>query len=112
MKIAIPLVQGKFSQHFGHCEKFALLEVASDNKTITAKSLHEPPPHEPGVLPRWLGELGADTIIAGGMGRRAQELFADNGIKVVVGAAADAPEKIVSAFLQNSLEIGENCCDH
>jgi predicted Fe-Mo cluster-binding NifX family protein len=46
------------------------------------------------------------------MGRRAQELFADNGIKVVVGAAADAPEKIVSAFLQNSLEIGENCCDH
>lgn len=112
MKIAIPLVQGKLSQHFGHCEEFVLLEVATDTKTITAKSLHQPPAHEPGLLPRWLGELGADMIIAGGMGRRAQELFINNGIQVVVGAPADAPEAIVTAYLQNTLETGENCCDH
>lgn len=112
MKIAIPLVHGKLSQHFGHCEEFVLLEIGADNKSIAGKSLHQPPAHEPGVLPRWLGELGADVIIAGGMGRRAQDLFTDNGIKVVVGAAAEAPEKLVSDYLQNTLVVGENYCDH
>jgi predicted Fe-Mo cluster-binding NifX family protein len=112
MKIAIPLVGGKLSQHFGHCEEFVLLEICADAKTITGKSLHQPPPHEPGMLPRWLNQLGAEVIIAGGMGRRAQELFTENGIKVVVGAAAEAPEKLVNAYLQNTLEVGENCCDH
>ena len=77
MKIAIPLVGGKLSQHFGHCEEFVLLEICADAKTITGKSLHQPPPHEPGMLPRWLNQLGAEVIIAGGMGRRAQELFTE-----------------------------------
>jgi predicted Fe-Mo cluster-binding NifX family protein len=112
MKIAIPLVGGKLSQHFGHCEEFVLLEISADAKTITGKSLHQPPAHEPGMLPRWLNQLGAEVIIAGGMGRRAQELFTENGIKVVVGATAEPPEKLVNAYLQNTLEVGENCCDH
>jgi len=46
------------------------------------------------------------------MGGRAQELFAANGIQVVVGAPAEAPEALVAAFLDGSLESGENCCDH
>lgn len=112
MKIAIPLVNGKLSQHFGHCEEFVLLDIADDTNCIVGKSLHQPPPHEPGVLPRWLGELGADLIIAGGMGRRAQELFVQNGIQVVVGAAAEAPESLAAAYLENALVVGENCCDH
>ncbi|MGE4543490.1 MAG: NifB/NifX family molybdenum-iron cluster-binding protein [Pedobacter sp.] len=112
MKIAIPLVQGQLSQHFGHCEEFALLEIASDSKNIIAKTMHQPPPHEPGVLPRWLSELGANIIIAGGMGRRAQELFTENGIKVVVGAVSETPDKLASDYLQNALVVGENCCDH
>ena len=36
-----------------------------------------PPPHEPGVLPGWLHHLGADVIIAGGMGQRAISLFGE-----------------------------------
>ena len=74
--------------------------------------MHQPPPHEPGVLPRWLSELGANIIIAGGMGRRAQDLFTENGIKVVVGAVSETPEKLAQAYLQNILVVGENCCDH
>lgn len=112
MKIAVPLVNGQLSQHFGHCEEFALLEIAEESGSITGKTLHQPPPHEPGVLPRWLSELGANLIIAGGMGRRAQDLFVQNGIQVVVGAAAEAPEKLAAAYLQDALVTGENCCDH
>jgi predicted Fe-Mo cluster-binding NifX family protein len=112
MKIAIPLTSGSLSLHFGHCEEFALLEIAEDSKQITNKSLHQPPAHEPGMLPRWLNELGANIIIAGGMGSRAQQLFIQNGITVVTGAAASAPEALVKAYLDGSLETGQNHCDH
>ncbi|MFH1848505.1 MAG: NifB/NifX family molybdenum-iron cluster-binding protein, partial [Candidatus Omnitrophota bacterium] len=42
-----------------------------------------PPAHAPGVLPKWLGEQGANVIIASGMGTRAQNLFKENGIDVI-----------------------------
>ena len=35
-------------------------------------------------------------IIAGGMGQRAQEFFAQQGIQVVVGAPAETPEKLIT----------------
>jgi Mrp family chromosome partitioning ATPase/predicted Fe-Mo cluster-binding NifX family protein len=112
MKIAIPLADGKLCMHFGHCAQFALLTVDEKAKTITDKQLVTPPPHEPGVLPRWLHEQGATVIIAGGMGSRAQGLFKENSIQVVVGAPAEAPEKLVSQYLAGTLVSGANVCDH
>ncbi len=73
MKFAIPLARGVLCNHFGHSEEFAIIET--ENGQIKDKELHTPPPHEPGVLPRWLGELGVKVVIAGGMGRRALDLF-------------------------------------
>lgn len=112
MRIAIPLADGKLSAHFGHCERFALLDVDPQAKAIQAREEVVPPPHEPGLLPRWLAEHGAKLIIAGGMGGRAQQLFAQNGIQVVVGAPADTPEELVAAYLGGTLKAGENLCDH
>ena len=112
MKIAIPIANGKLSMHFGHCEQFALVEVDESAKEIQSTEYLAPPTHEPGVLPRWLHEKGADVIIAAGMGQRAQGLFSQNGIKVVVGAPAEGPEDVVRAYLADTLEVGQNVCDH
>lgn len=112
MKIAIPLTDGKLCMHFGHCEQFALLEVDENAKKVTGKRMLTPPPHEPGVLPRWLHQEGATVIIAGGMGQRAQAIFAENAIKVVVGAPAEAPEQLVAQYLAGTLVSGANVCDH
>jgi len=112
MRIAIPLADGRLCMHFGHCEQFALVETDAAGKAVTGTRLLTPPPHEPGVLPRWLHEQGADVIIAGGMGQRAQGLFAQNGIQVVVGAPAGSPEEVASAYLAGTLETGRNVCDH
>ena len=111
MKIAIPLADGRLCMHFGHCEQFALVETDASN-TIVNTTLLDPPAHEPGVLPAWLHEQGAEVIIAGGMGRRAQQLFTQNGIEVVVGAPAETPEQLVSAWLAGDLRAGDNVCDH
>ena len=111
VKIAIPLVDGRVSMHFGHCEKFALVE-ADEQNNIVGKTLLDPPAHEPGALPAWLNEQGADVIIASGMGNRAQQLFTQSGITVVVGASVAEPEEVVSAYLSGTLEAGDNICDH
>ena len=110
MRLAIPLAQGKLSLHFGHCDKFAIFEI--DNGKIIGRTDEAPPAHAPGVLPEWLHENGVNVIIAGGMGQRAQQLFAQNEIDVVIGAQAGTPEELISAYLQNTLVTGENICDH
>jgi len=112
MKIAIPVADGKLCMHFGHCEQFALIDVDEKTKTVTGRQFLTPPPHEPGLLPKWLHELGANVIIAGGMGQRAQSLFAENGIKVVVGAPSVSSDKLVGAYLEGTLVSGTNVCDH
>jgi predicted Fe-Mo cluster-binding NifX family protein len=112
MKIAIPLAEGQLCMHFGHCEQFALIDVDTTAGKAQKTTLVTPPPHEPGLLPRWLHEQGATMIIAGGMGQRAQQIFAQNGGKVLVGAPVDTPENLVNAFLGGNLESGQNACDH
>jgi predicted Fe-Mo cluster-binding NifX family protein len=98
--------------HFGHCEKFALVEVNESSKQIIKTEYVTPPAHEPGVLPKWLHEQGVNVIIAGGMGQRAQELFKQNKIDVVVGAAGGSPEELTNAYMNQTLETGSNVCDH
>jgi len=112
MKIAVPLAGGRLSMHFGHCERFALVEVDLSTKTILNREDIDAPPHQPGLLPPWLAERGANMIIAGGMGRRAQDLFVEQGIQVIVGAPADTPERLVGDYLAGTLQAGENVCDH
>jgi predicted Fe-Mo cluster-binding NifX family protein len=112
MKIAIPLAEGKLTMHFGHCASFALIDVDPQTKNILKREDIDAPPHEPGLLPPWLAERGAKVIIAGGMGQRAQQLFAQQGIQVVVGAPAEAPEKLITDYLAGTLQVGANVCDH
>ena len=112
IRIAIPTVNGHLSMHFGHCEAFTILDVDREGKKIVKQESMEAPPHEPGLLPRWLAEKGAGLIIAGGMGARAQDLFGEQGIVVLVGAPPDPPEKIVADYMDGILECGRNICDH
>lgn len=112
MKIAIPLVSGRLSAHFGHCEQFAIVEIDNERRTIKEKELVTPPAHQPGVLPEWLSGLQVSLVIAGGMGQRAQQLFAQNDIEVLCGAPEAEPEQLVREYFQGKLALGENVCDH
>jgi ATP-binding protein involved in chromosome partitioning len=112
MRIAIPVTGGVLSAHFGRCDLFALLDVDQKAKKILRREDVEAPPHQPGLLPPWLAERGVTMIIAGGMGQRAQGLFADQHIQVVVGAPTEIPEKIARDYLGGTLKVGENVCEH
>ncbi len=112
MRIAIPVSGGKLSAHFGHCETFAFIDLDPQSKSIVKTESLTPPPHEPGVLPSWVAEQGAEVILAGGMGSRAQQIFEGHGVHVVVGAPELDPETLALQYLAGELGPGQNACDH
>ena len=108
--LVVPVSGGKLSAHFGHCEQFAFIETQKGK--IIETEMRNPPGHEPGVLPRWLYEQGADVAIVGGMGESAQQLLREKGIEVIIGAPMDSPESLANQYLSDTLVAGANVCDH
>lgn len=110
MKIAVARDKNMVSAHFGHCEGFDIYNISEN--TIADRTFLANPGHRPGFLPVFLKENGVDVIIAGGMGESAQELFYQNGIKVLVGAEGYCKEA-VEKYLEGSLEsTGSICHEH
>lgn len=113
-KIAVPTVNGKFSQHFGGADRFAIFEVDEKARKIVSSVDAVPPPHAEGSFPTWLKEQGVNAILAGGMGPRAITMLEEFGVQVVAGIAGNAaPETLVRTFIEGSLAAsGESCHDH
>jgi predicted Fe-Mo cluster-binding NifX family protein len=110
-KIGVPVDHnGILDAHFGHCKYFALHDV--ENNEIISTEMIQPPPHEPGVLPRWLADLGTTDVLAGGMGNRAIQLFNQHGVNVFVGAPKKNARDLVDGYLNNSIVFAANYCDH
>lgn len=110
--IAVPVSEGKMASHFGHCEQFYLYQVDCSKKEILSSKALTPPPHEPGLLPKWLAEQKVQLILSGGMGERAQELLKEKGIAVLIGVTGDSPEDVVRDYLHDKLRSGDNLCSH
>jgi ATP-binding protein involved in chromosome partitioning len=112
VRYAIPVSNGMVSTHFGHCEQFAIIDADETKKEILSKELVTSPGHQPGLLPEWLAQRGVSVVIASGMGSRAQNLFRQNRIEVVIGTLESDPEKVVLSYLDGNLDTGDNICDH
>jgi len=112
MRYAVPISSGKIAVHFGHCSHFALFDVDEATMAIMGKEIVPSPGHEPGLLPAWLADQGVSVVVAGGMGSRAQGLFRENRIQVVVGTLQGDPEAAVLDHIKGTLATGDNLCDH
>ncbi len=108
--IAVPTSNGVLCEHFGHCETMQLFNVV--NGKIQGVKSETPPLHAPGVMPKWLSELGATRIIAGGMGQKAIDLFEQFGVHVITGASSAPSQEVVESHLAGALATTENVCDH
>ena len=83
-----------------------------EESEIKEKTFIPNPGHRPGYLPVFLKEQEADVIVAGGMGGTAQDLFAEQGIKVIVGAQGAADNAVMehlAGVLQSTNSI---CTEH
>ena len=112
MKIAVATDNGMVSPHFGHCEAFVVFTVSPGSRTVVSRERLVSPPHAPGLIPQWLRSLGIATVLTGGMGPRAQALFAEAGIDVICGVPPLPPEEAAERYLNGTLVVGRNACDH
>jgi len=113
LMIAIPVSDGRLHGHFGGCTNFALVEADSERKTILSTRTVAAPPHAPGLFPRWLHGQGVRAVIVGGIGRRALDLFAEQGIVVRAGQPGASVEELVTSYLSGVLNgTPEGCASH
>lgn len=111
--IAIPSAEGRLHGHFGGCREFTLVQADPEQRKIISIRSVTPPPHTPGLFPRWLSEQGANVIIVGGIGQRAIALFAQQGIQVRAGLPNAPVEQLVAAYLNGELTATpEGCTNH
>jgi len=110
MKVAIPVVQGMLCNHFGHCEAFWVADI--EGQSILNEGFIQPPPHQPGVLPGWMADLGVNLVLAGGMGGRAIALFQERGVEVMVGCPMCSPQELAKKYIEGGIQSGANACDH
>jgi len=110
MKIALPTTDKVMvDEHFGHCKIFAI-HIVEDNQVKEVEYV-EAPPHVPGLLPKFLGERNINTIITGGMGQRAIDLFKAQNIEVILGARGKIIDNLAT-YLSGNLESTGSACSH
>ncbi|MBN2057777.1 MAG: NifB/NifX family molybdenum-iron cluster-binding protein [Candidatus Saganbacteria bacterium] len=107
MKIAISTDNGRVSEHFGRCPLFTLVKIEA--KEVRSKQTLSNPGHQPGFLPQFLKQQGVECIVAGGMGMRAKQLFAEAGIKTVLGVSGGLDE-VIAQLAAGNLEGGDSLC--
>ncbi|MBN2070456.1 MAG: P-loop NTPase [Candidatus Krumholzibacteriota bacterium] len=112
MKIAVPVDNGAVSAHFGHAQKFMFYEIDCSDNSIVSALEKVPPPHEEGVIPKWLKGEEANLLITGGLGAKARQLFDQYGIDVVTGAPQEEPARVVGLYLNGDLSTSANACGH
>lgn len=107
MRIAIAKEGELVSAHFGHCEGFELFDI--ENGKIILRNYVENPGHRPGFLPLFLSDNKVNTIIAGGMGATAQDLFEQANISVIVGAQGRIND-VINDYIDGKLISSESVC--
>ena len=110
MKIALPVVNGIMSQHFGHSEKFSIITI--EDSKIVSKEFATPPPHAEGVIPNWLASLKVDLLLTGGIGPMAVNILNSKGVEVLSGIPQLTPDEVAEKYINGTLVSTGNSCDH
>jgi predicted Fe-Mo cluster-binding NifX family protein len=97
------------SPHFGRCPHYILVDVEGQDVT-GIQELDSPfyGHHQPGQVPGFIHSLGADVMLAGGMGGRAIMFFEQYGIEGVTGAYGTVRQS-VERYLGGQLKGAAPC---
>jgi len=97
------------SPHFGRCPHYVLVDV--EGRDVTGIQEVDSPfygHHQPGQVPGFIHSLGADVMLAGGMGGRAIMFFQQFGIEGVTGAYGTVRQS-VERYLGGQLKGAAPC---
>ena len=109
MKVAVACDETFVSPHFGRCERYLLAAV--EGTEVKLLQWLDNPGHEPGALPELMRQQGVTLVVAGGAGPRAQQLLAQHGIQLLLGASGEAV-RALQDLAQGTLKPGASACHH
>jgi predicted Fe-Mo cluster-binding NifX family protein len=97
------------SPHFGRCPYYILVDV-EDHDVTGIQEVDSPfyGHHQPGQVPSFINSLGANVMLAGGMGGRAIMFFQQYGIEGVTGAYGTVRQS-VERYLGGELRGAAPC---
>ncbi|MEN8173136.1 MAG: NifB/NifX family molybdenum-iron cluster-binding protein [Chloroflexota bacterium] len=97
------------AHHFGRCPFFALVNV-EENEVKSIEVIDNPffSGHQPGQVPGFIKEQGAEVMLSGGMGGRAIQFFQQFDIQTATGAHGTVHEAIAS-YLAGDLTGAAPC---
>ncbi len=107
MRIAISTDGKNVSPHFGRCPSFTLIDL-EEGKVVNKVEV-ENPGHAPGYIPQFLHEKSVQQIVCGGMGMRAQGLFAEFGVETILGVEGSI-NSVIEKLEQGVLDSKESLC--
>jgi len=107
MRVAISTDGDFVSAHFGRCPSFTFVDI--ENGELIRKEQMDNPGHQPGAIPQFLHQQGAECIVAGGMGMRATGFFNEFGIQAIVGISGKIDE-VIEKLKKGTLQGGESLC--
>lgn len=110
MKIAVTYENGEIFQHFGHTEQFKVYET-EDGKVVNS-FVQSTNGQGHGALAGVLKEIGADTLICGGIGGGARMALQEAGINLYAGVSGDADQAVASLLAGTLVQNTEATCDH
>jgi predicted Fe-Mo cluster-binding NifX family protein len=104
IKIAIPMVDGEFSEHFGAARVFLIFHGDQATRSFAGKEVFGAPEHTPGSLPQWLKEQGVDSLVSAAIGERALVMLANAGIEVFLADGGSDPSELALSCLSGKLQ--------
>lgn len=112
MKIAVPVVNNKFSAHFGHAREFAIFETNQSGAITGQKTLNT----DDGCtcksdIAGLLRENGVDLVVSGHMGKCAHQKLTDHGLQVIRGYTGTVDE-LPARYYRQELHDQEIFCKH
>lgn len=112
-KIAVPTVDGRVDDHFGHCDHYTLFEIDEHDKVVATETL----PAGQGCgcksnIASVLQQKGVKVMLAGNMGEGAKNVLNAAQIMVIRGCSGDV-NVLVQQFLEGKIsDSGVGCAGH
>lgn len=115
MRIALPLVEGKFALHYGSSDSISLHDIDAAHGVAKGAGVVATPAEGMCGAGPWLAAQGVEVLLAGGIGAGAARGLADAGVRVFAGVQDEDARKVLELFLAGlararELAPGESMC--
>ncbi len=112
MRIAVPVLDDVFCEHFGRSSGFFLCDVDEATHQLGRTRIVVRPRGKGRCesLPDWLAQMGDTTLLVGGIGEVGRHNFQRMGIAVSTGHSYREPDKLIVGYLAGSARPETNPC--